>query len=110
MVSVKHFKSATSSPITPLLFLDTIKNNTYNYKYNNNKINIKNNNYHIFLIIKEYIIIQMIFFYTLILISLIKKEKNIFQSGLHSISFYFHQNIIIFIYIIFSNFNIDNLF
>ncbi len=26
-----------------LLFLDTIKNNTYNYKYNNNKINIKNN-------------------------------------------------------------------
>ena len=91
-----------------LLFLDTIKNNTYNYKYNNNKINIKNNNYHIFLIIKEYIIIQIIFFYTLILISLIKKEKNIFQSGLHSISFYFHQNIIIFIYIIFSNFNIDN--
>ena len=27
---------------------------------------------------------------------------------MHSISFYFHQNIIIFIYIIFSNFNIDN--
>ena len=44
----------------------------------------------------------------MILISLIKKEKNIFQSGIHSISFYFHQNIIIFIYIIFSNFNLNN--
>ena len=84
-----------------------IKNNTYNNKINNN-INIKNSNCYIFFIIKEYFILQIIFFYTLILISLIKKEKNIFQSGIHSISFYFHQNIIIFIYIIFSNFNLNN--
>ena len=94
-----------------LLLLDTIKNNTYNTKCNNNnKMNIKNNNnnYYVFLIIKEYIIIQVIFFYALILISLVKKEKNFFQSGLHSISFYFHQNIIIFIYIIFSNFKLNN--
>jgi hypothetical protein len=42
------------------------------------------------------------------LISLFKKEKNIYQSGIHSISFYFHQNIIIFIYIIFSNFNLND--
>ena len=88
------------------LMLDTT-NNTYNNKNNNNN-NLKNFKYQIYLIIKEYIIIQIIFFYSLILISLIKKEKNIFQSGLHSIAFYFHQNIIIFIYIIFSYFNIDN--
>ena len=86
---------------------DIKNNNTYNNKINNN-INIKNSNCYIFFIIKEYFILQIIFFYTLILISLIKKEKNIFQSGIHSISFYFHQNIIIFIYIIFSNFNLNN--
>ena len=79
-------------------------NKTLN-KSNNN--NLKNSKYYIFYIIKEYFILQMIFFYTIILISLIKKEKNIFQSGIHSISFYFHQNIIIFIYIIFSNFNLN---
>ena len=88
------------------IFNFDIKNNTYNNKINNN--NIKNSNCFIFFIIKEYFILQIIFFYTLILISLIKKEKNIFQSGIHSISFYFHQNIIIFIYIIFSNFNLNN--
>ena len=88
------------------IFNFDIKNNTYNNKINNN--NIKNSNCYIFFIIKEYFILQIIFFYTLILISLIKKEKNIFQSGIHSISFYFHQNIIIFIYIIFSNFNLNN--
>ena len=90
-----------------ILFNFDIKNNTYNNKINNNN-NIKNSNYFIFFIIKEYFILQIIFFYTIILISLIKKEKNIFQSGIHSISFYFHQNIIIFIYIIFSNFNLNN--
>ena len=89
-----------------LLLFDT-KNNTYNNKHQNNN-NSKYLNYNIFIIIKEFIIIQIIFFYTLILISLIKKEKNIFQSGIHSISFYFHQNIIIFIYIIFSYFNTNN--
>ena len=86
------------------LMLNTT-NNTCNNKYNNN---LKNFKFHIYLIIKEYILIQIIFFYALILISLIKKEKKIFQSGAHTICFYFHQNIIIFIYIIFSYFNINN--
>ena len=80
-------------------------NNTYNNKLNYNNIN---NNYNIILILKEYFILQIIFFYIIILISLFKKEKNIYQSGIHSISFYFHQNIIIFIYIIFSNFNLND--
>ena len=90
-----------------ILFFNS-NNNTFNSKYQNNNNNLKNSNYYIFLIIKEYLIIQIIFFYSLILISLIKKEKNIFQSGLHSISFYFHQNIIIFIYIIISHFKLIN--
>ena len=46
---------------------------------------------------------QIVFFYTVILIGLIKKDKNNFKSGLHNLAFYFHQNIIVFIYIIFSN-------
>ena len=90
------------------IFNFDIKNNTYNNILNNNINNIKNSNYFIFFIIKEYFILQIIFFYTIILISLIKKEKNIFHSGIHSIAFYFHQNIIIFIYIIFSKFNLNN--
>ena len=91
------------------LLLFDINNNTYNDKlYNSNNSSLKNSKYQIFIILKEYFILQIIFFYTIILISLIKKEKNIFQSGLHSISFYFHQNIIVFIYIIIINFNINN--
>jgi len=91
------------------LLLFDINNNTYNDKlYNSNNSSLKNSKYQIFFILKEYFILQIIFFYTIILISLIKKEKNIFQSGLHSISFYFHQNIIVFIYIIIINFNINN--
>ena len=43
----------------------------------------------------------------IILLALIKKENNSFQSGLYNLSFYFHQNIIVFIYIICSNFNIN---
>ena len=87
-------------------FFNNNNNNTYNNKLNYN--NNKNNNYNIILILKEYFILQIIFFYIIILISLFKKEKNIYQSGIHSISFYFHQNIIIFIYIIFSNFNLND--
>ena len=85
---------------------------------NDNNLNLGNNAYtkskscnfnfiisndNIFLIIKEYLIMQIVFFYTIILIGLIKKDKNNFQSGLHNLAFYFHQNIIVFIYIIFSN-------
>ena len=51
----------------------------------------------------------MIFFYIIILIGLIKKEKkNIFHSGLLNLSFYFHQNYIIFIYIIIASININS--
>ena len=71
----------------------------------NFKSKIKNDN--IFLIIKEFFIEQFIFFYTIILIALVKKEKNNYHSGLHNLTFYFHQNIIVFIYIVFSNFNLN---
>ena len=78
------------------------KNNTYNFNFENVK-----KNEDICLIIKQYLISQIIFFYIIILIGLIKKERNIFHSGLHNLAFYFHQNIIVFIYIIFSNFNFN---
>ena len=81
-------------------------NSTFD-KNKSNKLN-KNQNDNIFLILKEYFIIQIIFFYIIILIALIKKNKNNYHSGLHNLTFYFHQNIIIFIYIIFSNFNINS--
>ena len=101
-----------------------LANNTFN-KNKSNNINKKiiNNNLfliikeyfieqiiflYIFLIIKEYFIEQIIFLYIIILITLIKKDKNNFQSGLHNLTFYFHQNIIVFIYIICSNFNINS--
>ena len=79
-----------------------LRNNTYT-KSKSCNFNFKNTNDNTFLIIKEYLIMQIVFFYTIILIGLIKKDKNNFQSGLHNLSFYFHQNIIVFIYIIFSN-------
>ena len=83
-----------------------------NISYNKNKsCNFKpksNPNDNIFLIIKEYLINQIIFYYIIILIALIKKEKNSYHSGLYNLSFYFHQNIIIFIYIIFSNYNLNS--
>ena len=82
-------------------YLSNIGNNTFNKNFDIKK---SNNKFQIFLIIKEFIIYQIIFFYIVILISLIKKEKNNYQSGLHIISFYFHQNIILLIYIIFSNY------
>ena len=72
----------------------------------NNYKNIVNYN-RIGLIIKEYLILQLIFFYTIILIALIKKDKNIFQSPMLNLSFYFHQNYIILLYIIIANINLD---
>ena len=74
----------------------------------NNYKNVVNYN-RIGLIIKEYIILQLIFFYTIILIALIRKDKNIFQSGLHNLSFYFHQNYIAFLYIIIANINSNSI-
>ena len=83
-----------------------------NVSYNKSKsCNFKtknpNDNNNIFLVIKEYLINQIIFYYIIILISLIKKGKNNYHSGLYNLSFYFHQNIIIFIYVLFSNFNLN---
>ena len=62
---------------------------------------IKNNN-NIFLLIKEYFILQMIFFHSFILIELIK-NKNDFFSGLQNLIFYFHQNFIIVLFLIITN-------
>jgi len=73
----------------------------------NNYKNVVNYN-RIGLIIKEYLIMQLIFFYTIIFIALIKKDKTIFQSGLHNLSFYFHQNYIIFLYILIANINLNS--
>ena len=66
-----------------------------------------NNNNHIFFVLKEYFILQLIFFYCVIIIELIKKDKNDFFSGLHSLIFYFHQNFIIFLYLIITNLNLN---
>ena len=63
----------------------------------------KNKNDNIFFILKEYLHQQLILFYTMIIIELIQKDKNNFFSGLHSLIFYFHQNFIIFLYIILTN-------
>ena len=62
---------------------------------------IKNIN-NIFLLIKEYFNLQMIFFYSFILIELIK-NKNDFFSGLQNLIFYFHQNFIIVLFLIIAN-------
>ena len=76
----------------------------------NNNININDlNTINDYSTIKEFIIEQLIFFYIIILIGLIKKEKkNIFHSGLLNLSFYFNQNYIIFIYIIIASININS--
>ena len=65
-----------------------------------------NNN--IGLAIKEYLILQLIFFYIIILIGLINKEKNNYHSGLLNLSFYFHQSLIILIYIIIINIEVNS--
>ena len=66
-------------------------NNSLNQIILNNNIN---NNESIFLLIKEYLIQQFVFFYIIILISLIKPkhERNIYLSGIQNLCFYFHQN------------------
>ena len=60
------------------------------------------------LLLKEFIVEELVFFYIILLIGLFKKEKNSFHSGLHNLSFYFHQSFIIFIYIIVTNIHFDN--
>ena len=60
------------------------------------------------LLLKEFIVEELVFFYIILLIGLFKKEKNSFHSGLHNLSFYFHQSFIIFIYIIVTNIHFNN--
>jgi hypothetical protein len=67
---------------------------------------IKNNS-NIFVSIKEYLIIQLIFFYSIIIIELIEKDKHEFFSGLHSLIFYFHQNFVIFLNLIITSIKIS---
>ena len=69
------------------------------------------NNDNIFLLIKEYLIQQLVFFYILILISLIKskQERNIYLSGVQNLCFYFHQNFHVFNLILTSKVNKNNM-
>ena len=89
--------------IKDFLYIFNDQNILYLYDMVDNKFITYNMN----LILKEYIVEQFVFFYIIILIGLIKKEKNIFHSGLHNLSFYFHQSFIVFIYIIITNININ---
>ena len=77
---------------------------------NNLKKNFVQNN--LCLLVKEYLILQLIYFYILALISLINKndEKIFFLSGIQKITEYLQQNCIIFIYIIINNSKIQNEF
>ena len=54
---------------------------------------------------------QLIFFYIIILISLIKskQERNIYLSGIQNLCFYFHQNFQVFNFILTSKINKNNL-
>ena len=85
-----------------------IFHNEKNYYLFNIIDNQKLNENNIDLILKEYLIEQIVFFYIIILIGLIEKEKNIFYTGLHNLSFYFHQSFIIFIFIIINNSDFNN--
>ena len=89
--------------IKDFLYIFNEQNNAYLFDIiDYNKIT-----YNMNIILKEYIIEQFVFFYIIIVIGLIKKEKNIFHSGLHNLSFYFHQSFIAFIYIIITNIDIN---
>ena len=79
-------------------------NNTHNQIFN------KINKDYAFLLIKEYLIQQLIFFYIIIIISLIKnKERNIYLSGIQNLCFYYHQNFHILNLILTSNVNKFNI-
>ena len=78
-----------------------IDNISLDNNININNLNTINNQF----LMKEYLIEQLLFFYIIILIGLIKKEKNLFHSGLLNLSFYFHQNFIVFIFIIINKIN-----
>ena len=106
---VYKFLNIFNDKINHNLFL-TFDMNSLNNLYNKNN-NLKKSNENIFLIIKEYLIQQLIFFYIIILIGLIKNEneKNIYLSGLQNLSFYFHQNFQVFNFILTSKINKNNI-
>ena len=106
---VKNFLSIFNDKNNYNLFL-TFDINSLNNTLNK-KIGNKSSNENIFLIIKEYLIQQLVFFYIIILIGLIKKdsEKNIYLSGLQNLSFYFHQNFQVFNFILTSRVNKNNI-
>ena len=81
-------------------------NNSVNQKLNKNNVNEN-----IFLLIKEYLIQQLIFFYIIILIGLIKNdsEKKIYLSGIQNLSFHFHQNFQVFNFILTTRVNNNNI-
>ena len=83
-------------------------NNSLNQIILNNNID---NNEGIFLLIKEYLIQQLLFFYIIILISLIKTkhDRNIYLSGIQNLCFYFHQNFQVLNFILTSKINKNNI-
>ena len=92
------------SIIKDFLYIFNDKNNFHLFEIIDSKIKDDNND----LLLKEFIIEELVFFYIIILIGLIKKDKNIFHSGLLNLSFYFHQSFIVFIFIIITNISFDN--
>ena len=105
---VKKFLSIFNDNKNYNLFL------TFDLNSLNSSINKKyliNKDQNIFLLIKEYLIQQLVFFYIIILIGLIKneKEKKIYLSGLQNLSFYFHQNFQVFNFILTSKVNKNNI-
>ena len=49
--------------------------------------------------VKDFLIQQILFFYILLLISLIKKEKDFYLSGIKNLTFIYHQNLLCVIFI-----------
>ena len=101
-----------------IIFNDKFNQNlfvTFDINSLNNSLNqiILNNtnNESIFLLIKEYLIQQLVFFYIIILISLIKTkhDRNIYLSGIQNLCFYFHQNFHVLNFILTSKINKNNI-
>ena len=101
-----------------IIFNDKFNQNlfvTFDVNSLNNSLNqiILNNtnNESIFLLIKEYLIQQLVFFYIIILISLIKAkhDRNIYLSGIQNLCFYFHQNFHVLNFILTSKINKNNI-
>ena len=108
---IKKFLIIFNDNFNQNLFL-TFDINSLNNSLNKIILNDRmNNNDNIFLLIKEYLIQQLIFFYIIILISLIKSnpERNIYLSGVQNLCFYFHQNFHVFNLILTSKVNKNNI-